>query len=55
MIVLLILALGVFVFIFYTCCYSPPAQKLADKIFYDPLEESIKRHMARMDAREAET
>jgi hypothetical protein len=43
MIILLILALAVTAFLFYTCCYSPPAKRVADEMFYDPLEESLRR------------
>jgi len=37
MIELLLLALGVVVFLFYVCCYSPPAQKIGDKLLPDPM------------------
>ena len=42
MIVHLILALAVTAFLFYTCCYSPPAKRAGDVIFYDPLQASIR-------------
>ena len=41
---LLIMVLCVFPFICYVFCYSPPAKRIGDELFYDPLEESLRRH-----------
>lgn len=48
MLVHLVLALAVMVFIIYTFVYSPLAVRIADKLFYDPLEDTVRRDEARM-------
>lgn len=54
MIVQLIFTLAVAILLLYVCCYSPPARHIGDVIFYDPLEESIARHEAKMAKRDDE-
>lgn len=44
MIVSLICAVIAAACLFYTFCYAPPAQRVADEIFYDPLLDSMLSH-----------
>ena len=50
MIVLLLLALGVTVFLFYAFWYSPLAVRIGNELFYEPFEADIKYHERREEA-----
>ena len=44
MLVHLVLALAVTALVIYAFIYSPPAVRIGDKLFYDPLEDSLRRY-----------
>ena len=44
MIVHLMLAIAVLAFIVYTFIYSPWAIRIGNELFYDPLEDSLRRY-----------
>lgn len=39
-----LVAIGCFFFLLYVFCYSAAAVRIADEIFYDPLEDSVRRY-----------